>query len=204
MKIIQNLLCLAVFCAALWLMTDLMKPGSKNENLKGEEMSKIDPSLSSTVAVHEVVKGDTIVSIARKYAVTEEAIRTLNGFDVKRSLIRSGDTILIPRLPLKATEVVASWYGPGFHKKRMANGQVYNQHDPTIVAHKDLPLGTDVLVINLENGKAAHAKVLDRGPYVEGRGLDCSEALAKKLGFKKQGLTMVRLVALPNESRMRS
>ena len=88
---------------------------------------------------------------------------------------------------------IASWYGPGFHGKRTANGEIYNMYKLT-AAHKTLPLNTYVKVINLENGKSVIVKVNDRGPFVEGRIIDLSYAAAKRLGMLKRGTAKVKLV----------
>src|SRR5213078_4321805 len=63
---------------------------------------------------------------------------------------------------------VASWYGPGFHGNRTANGEIYDQYELT-AAHPSLPLGTRVMVTNLENGRAVQVRINDRGPFVAAR-----------------------------------
>ncbi len=65
-------------------------------------------------------------------------------------------------------------------------------YDNTL-AHKTLPLGTKVRLINLENGKFAEGVVNDRGPYIEGRDVDVSYAMAKQLGFVEKGVTKLNL-----------
>jgi len=87
----------------------------------------------------------------------------------------------------------ASWYGPGFHGRTMANGQRFNQHNSAHLAHKSLPFGTKVLVTNLANGKSIQARVTDRGPFVKGRCVDLSLAGAKKLGFVTKGHALVEV-----------
>src|ERR1700747_2994356 len=62
---------------------------------------------------------------------------------------------------------IASWYGPGFHGKQTASGVIYNQNDLT-AAHQTLPLGTRVMVTNLENGRSAELVINDRGPFAKG------------------------------------
>jgi len=88
----------------------------------------------------------------------------------------------------------ASWYGPGFHGKKTANGEIYNQNKLT-AAHRTLPLGTEVEVTNVTNGKAVEVKINDRGPYVGGRVIDLSRAAAIELGMKEQGLATVKIEA---------
>ena len=86
----------------------------------------------------------------------------------------------------------ASWYGPGFHGKKTASGQIYNQNAMT-AASRTLPLGTRVMVTNLDNGKEVEVTINDRGPYAKGRIIDLSKAAARKLGFIKAGVARVRI-----------
>ena len=90
---------------------------------------------------------------------------------------------------------IASWYGPGFHGRKTASGEFYNMYKLT-AAHKTLPLGTYVRVINLENGKSVVVKINDRGPFVPGRIIDLSYAAAKRIGMLKKGTAKVKLIAL--------
>jgi rare lipoprotein A (peptidoglycan hydrolase) len=87
---------------------------------------------------------------------------------------------------------IASYYGSKFHKKRTANGEIFNMYKIS-AAHKTLPLGTKVRVINLKNGKSLTMKINDRGPFVKGRIIDLSYKAAQKLGFVNQGTTKVRI-----------
>jgi len=90
---------------------------------------------------------------------------------------------------------LASWYGPGFHGRQMANGEIYDQFSYT-VAHKTLPLGTWVVIKNESNGREAVGIVNDRGPYIKDREFDFSYALAQRLDFEKRGLTQVTVQIL--------
>ncbi|WP_456437621.1 septal ring lytic transglycosylase RlpA family protein [Desulfurobacterium sp.] len=90
---------------------------------------------------------------------------------------------------------IASWYGPNFHGRKTASGEIYNMYKMT-AAHKTLPLGTYVKVINLENGKTAIVKINDRGPFVPGRIIDLSFAAAEKLGILGKGTAKVKIIAL--------
>jgi len=92
----------------------------------------------------------------------------------------------------KTLRGMSSWYGPNFHGKLTANGEIYDMYGTT-AAHKTLPLNTIVRVTNLDNGKSIILKINDRGPYVGDRILDCSFGAAKKLGFDKQGTTSVEI-----------
>ena len=88
----------------------------------------------------------------------------------------------------------ASWYGPGFHGKKTANGEIYDQNELT-AAHRTLPLGTEVEVTNVKNGKSVAVEINDRGPYVSGRVIDLSRAAAVELGMKEKGLAAVKIEA---------
>ena len=88
----------------------------------------------------------------------------------------------------------ASWYGPGFHGHETASGEAFDQHALT-AAHRTLPLGTEAKVTNLETGQSVHVTINDRGPYVQGRQLDLSQAAAKQIGLTKQGLAKVKIEA---------
>ena len=87
---------------------------------------------------------------------------------------------------------IASYYGKKFHKKRTANGKIFNMNKVS-AAHKSYPLGTKVRVTNLENGKSIKLVINDRGPFVKGRIIDLSYKAAKKLDFVNQGTTKVRI-----------
>ena len=87
---------------------------------------------------------------------------------------------------------IASYYGRQFHKKRTANGEIFNMYRVS-AAHKTYPLGTKVKVTNLENGKSIKLTINDRGPYVKGRIIDLSYKAARKIGFVNQGTTKVRI-----------
>ena len=90
---------------------------------------------------------------------------------------------------------IASWYGGRFHGRRTASGEIYNLFKFT-AASRTLPLGTYVLVRNEENGKVITVRINDRGPYVDGRIIDLSQAAAYKLGMMFKGIAMVQVIPL--------
>ncbi len=92
-----------------------------------------------------------------------------------------------PDPPNVSGEVTASWYGPNHHNKLTASGQRFDMHKNTL-AHRTLPLGTKVRLVNPANGKFAEGIVNDRGPYIKGRDVDVSYAMAKQLGFVEKGV----------------
>lgn len=95
---------------------------------------------------------------------------------------------------------IASWYGPGFHGRPTASGVIYNQHDLT-AAHQTLPLGTRVMVTNLDNRRATEVAINDRGPFVKGRILDLSYAAAQTLGMIGPGTIPVRIEVIDGGPR---
>jgi rare lipoprotein A len=89
----------------------------------------------------------------------------------------------------------ASWYGPGFHGKKTANGEVYDMNELT-AAHNVLPLNSVVRVKNLDNNKEITVRINDRGPFVGDRVLDLSLASAKELGMTTAGTAPVRITVI--------
>ncbi len=87
---------------------------------------------------------------------------------------------------------VSSWYGEDFHGKRAANGRPFDMYALT-AAHRSLPLGSVARVLNVRNGRSVHVRITDRGPYVQGRMLDLSQAAAEQLGMMRQGVAAVVL-----------
>ncbi len=87
---------------------------------------------------------------------------------------------------------VASWYGGEFHGRPTSSGEVYDMHQLTC-AHNTLPLGTVVMVTNLENGRSLELKVNDRGPFVKERIIDVSYAAAQMLGMWEKGTAPVKV-----------
>lgn len=89
----------------------------------------------------------------------------------------------------------ASWYGPGFHGNRSANGEIFNQNALT-AAHRSLPFGTRVKVTNLNNGLSVVVRINDRGPYSGGRIIDLSAGAARIIGIVNTGVAPVNLEVL--------
>ena len=80
----------------------------------------------------------------------------------------------------------ASWYGPGFHGRKTASGETFNTNDLT-AAHRTLPFGTKVKVVNKKTGKSVVVRINDRGPYAHGRVIDLSKASAQAIGISGVG-----------------
>ena len=95
---------------------------------------------------------------------------------------------------------IASWYGPNFHGKKTANGEIFNQNAVS-AAHKTLPIPSIVIVTNLENNKKLEIRINDRGPFVRGRIIDLSKKAAEILGILKSGTAKVRVQINEEKSR---
>lgn len=95
---------------------------------------------------------------------------------------------------------IASWYGPDFHGKYTANGEVFDQNQVT-AAHRTLPMPSIVRVTNLENGRSLVVRVNDRGPFAHSRILDLSRRAAQLLGMEQQGTAKVKVEIMADESR---
>ena len=87
---------------------------------------------------------------------------------------------------------VASWYGPKFHGRKTASGEIFDMHALT-AAHRTLPFGTLVRVTYLKTGKSVVVRINDRGPWKRGRIIDLSYAAARKIGLVRDGTGRVRL-----------
>jgi rare lipoprotein A len=94
--------------------------------------------------------------------------------------------------PAYRAEGIASWYGPDFHGRQTANGEVYDMHAIS-AAHTTMPLPSYARVTNLDNGRSIIVRVNDRGPYVRNRIIDLSIGTAKALDFYGHGLARVRV-----------
>ena len=86
----------------------------------------------------------------------------------------------------------ASYYADKFQGRKTASGEIFRQGRRT-AAHKTLPFGTKVKVVNLKNGRTVRVRINDRGPFVQGRIIDLSKRSARKLGMLRDGVTEVEL-----------
>jgi len=155
------------------------------------EKNRENESKSNGTAVEYIVKpGDTLWKIGvQLFQEDPYKIAKDNGI-ADPDLIFPGQKLMIYKSQGKskgAQKVVASWYGEEYHNKPTASGERFDMHKNTL-AHKTLPLGTTVRLINPENGQMAVGKINDRGPFIKGRDLDLSYSLATQLGFVKKGV----------------
>jgi rare lipoprotein A len=95
-------------------------------------------------------------------------------------------------VPGYSEEGIASWYGPPFHGRAAADGEIYDM-ETLVAAHRVLPFNTWLRVTNLANNKSVKVRVIDRGPFVDGRILDLSKAAARDIGLLGPGIGKIRL-----------
>jgi len=172
----------------------------KTELLKGSP-APTEPASGETARTagiaepieYTVKEGDSLWKIGRQLFKTDPyQIARDNGI-TNPNLIRPGQKLIINPPPPKCAppslsgEVTASWYGADHQNRLTASGQRFDMNQNTL-AHKTLPLGTKVRLVNPENGRFTEGIVNDRGPYIRGRDVDLSYGMAKKLGFVKKGV----------------
>jgi len=95
---------------------------------------------------------------------------------------------------------IGSWYGPKFHGRQTANGEIFDMNAVT-AAHRTLPLPSMVRVTNLRNGRSLKVLVNDRGPFARSRIIDLSRRSAQLLGFQRAGTAPVKVEIIADESR---
>ena len=107
-----------------------------------------------------------------------------------------------PKVDYEYSETgIASWYGPKFHGKSTANGEIFDMNRVS-AAHRTLPMPSMVRVTNMKTGRAVNIRVNDRGPFAHGRIIDLSRRAAQLLGFEREGTAPVRVEILAEESRL--
>ena len=106
----------------------------------------------------------------------------------------TGAKAILPEKSPLVAEGKASYYARKFQGRRTANGEYFSMSHFT-AAHRTLPFGTSVRVVNLENGKTVVVRINDRGPYRRGRIIDVSPAAAREIGIVRRGVANVRIEA---------
>lgn len=118
--------------------------------------------------------------------------RVKGGYKVGNPYVVAGVTYVPMEDPGYDKVGMASWYGPDFHGKQTANGELFDMSALT-AAHPTLPMPSYAWVTNLRNGRTILVRINDRGPYKPGRIVDVSRASARMLGFEGQGVAEVRV-----------
>ena len=108
---------------------------------------------------------------------------------------------LLPRIASYIKQGVASWYGPGFHGKKTATGEIFDMYAMT-AAHKTLPIPSYAQVTNLENNRSIIVRVNDRGPFVRNREMDLSYAAAKHLDMEQDGTGSIEIKVISDSQAL--
>jgi rare lipoprotein A len=87
---------------------------------------------------------------------------------------------------------IASWYGHPYHGRQAADGEIYDM-ETLVAAHRTLPFNTWVRVVNLNNDKSVEVRIIDRGPFIDGRVIDLSHAAATAIGMIVSGTARVQV-----------
>lgn len=141
-----------------------------------------EDSSQSVEAVAEKVekKAEQSEKAEGRHDLVEDSVRTKTNAEGEKVVEQVGE---------------ASYYGKGFHGKKTASGEKFDQGDLT-AAHPTLPMGSKAKVTNTETGESVEVEINDRGPYAKGRDIDLSKAAAQGIGIdKKQGEAPVKIEA---------
>jgi peptidoglycan lytic transglycosylase len=142
----------------------------------------------SIVAILSLLVGFTIIKT--DVIRTEEPVLSTSSVTEDESLVETSAISYIDK-----GYMTASWYGPKFHGRITANGEIYDQMAFT-AAHKQLKFGTLLKITNPRNDQEVIVRINDRGPYIGGRQLDLSKAAALHLGMMKRGVIKVKVEQL--------
>ena len=147
--------------------------------------------ISSPLPVVIIFSLSLFLSCGPRHVVIERRTPPPEKQEVKKE--RSVPEAKIEKMESKGVQYgVASWYGGEFHGRATSSGEVYDMYQLTC-AHNTLPLGTIVMVTNLENRRSLELKVNDRGPFVKERIIDVSYAAAQMLGMWEKGTAPVKV-----------
>ena len=128
----------------------------------------------------------------RVVAESEPVPKGGGGYKVGQPYTINGQTYTPTDNPSYRAEGIASWYGPDFHGRLTANGEIFDMHGIS-AAHPTMPIPSYARVTNLDNGKSLIVRVNDRGPYARNRIIDVSIGAANALRFYGDGLAHVRV-----------
>ena len=139
----------------------------------------------SIVGILALLVGFTIVKT--EMSGTAEPVMNTSSVTEEESLVETSAISYVDK-----GYMTASWYGPRFHGRKTANGEIYDQMAFT-AAHKGLKFGTLLKITNPKNDQFVIVRINDRGPYIGGRQLDLSRAAALQLGMMKRGVLKVKV-----------
>jgi rare lipoprotein A len=167
------------------------------------DVNQLVPAREGEVAAIRM-NGSTIIRLegADGSDPAQQSLKVVNGIRTAFGAERLPDSVLSAADPAAAVAAgnkcfsgPASWYGPHFHGKKCADGTRFDMNQLT-AAHRFLPLGTKLLVMNRRTGDKCVVKVNDRGPFVGNRVIDLSRGAARQLNMLSTGVAMVDCIVL--------
>lgn len=163
--------------------------GCSTDPIKTPEISRSAPATLAAPG-HPTID-DTLWSRANPFR--HHAILHINHGDTTKGFAQQEN--FLPRIARYLKQGVASWYGPGFHGKKTATGEIFDMYAMT-AAHKTLPIPSYAEVTNLENHRSVIVRINDRGPFHGNRVMDLSFAAAKTLDMHMDGTGAVEIKAI--------
>jgi rare lipoprotein A len=139
------------------------------------------------------VSTDQTPPIAANHQIKHHSKPRMKNFDETNKIAQQEK--LLPRIARFIKQGVASWYGPGFHGRKTATGEIFDMYAMT-AAHKTLPIPSYAQVTNLENNRSIVVRINDRGPFVRNREMDLSYAAAKILDMAQGGTGKIEIKAI--------
>ena len=165
-------------------------------------MNKILPILLIFVLCSCTTEQIRTSGFSDQSSVTTASIRHHSKFHLGGSDTANADEEnLLPRIARYLKQGIASWYGPEFHGKKTASGEIYDMYAMT-AAHNTLPISSYARVTNLENHRSVIVRINDRGPFHGNRVMDLSYAAAKKLDLQQAGTGAVEVKAIAPEQAL--
>lgn len=163
-------------------------------NINGEELVEINSeTLLADTTKDPAIDALQVTNRLRRLLGNAPALTEITG--QPQSQIIQQTTQVVAQAVKVGSRGMASWYGPGFHGRRTANGERFNQNALT-AAHRSLPFGTKVRVTNTRTGRSVVVRITDRGPFTGGRVIDLSAAAARIVGVMQSGVAPVNLEVL--------
>ncbi|HHE76395.1 MAG TPA: septal ring lytic transglycosylase RlpA family protein [Candidatus Parcubacteria bacterium] len=159
-----------------------------------KEIGIYHPYMEEHCFAYRVKEGDSLWVIGKRLGVPWQKIARESS--LRGTIIKVGQGLRVKLKIRKEFWAKCSWYGPKFHGRKMANGEIFDMRNPYVVAHKTLPFGSKILFENPKTQKKLVAIVKDRGPFIPGREFDLSKRAAEMLGFKREGVAILKVKIL--------
>jgi peptidoglycan lytic transglycosylase len=167
--------------------------GAQSARIEFGAAARIAALMAAALALANCSSATRVTTYSPKVVADGEPVPKGGGvYKVGKPYRLNGRTYHPSDNPPYRSEGIASWYGPDFHGRLTANGEVFDMHSLS-AAHPTMPMPSYARVTNLENGRSIIVRVNDRGPYARNRVIDLSIGAAKALRFYGKGLARVRV-----------